>query len=36
MPEALPVLLLDQNVRMGVADWLRKAKYDWTVHHLQD
>jgi predicted nuclease of predicted toxin-antitoxin system len=36
MPEALPVLLLDQNVPMGVANWLRQARSGWTVHHVNE
>ncbi len=36
MPESRPSLLLDQNVPIFVADWLRKERPEWNIRHVNE
>jgi predicted nuclease of predicted toxin-antitoxin system len=36
MAEAPLNVLLDQNVPLAVADWLRTQRPDWTVEHVNE
>ncbi len=36
MPDAPPRLLLDQNIPLAVADWLRQQRPDWHVQHVKE
>jgi predicted nuclease of predicted toxin-antitoxin system len=36
VPEAPLLLLLDQNVPLAVADWLRRQRPDWSVRHVNE
>ena len=29
-------ILLDQNIPISVADWLRDKRPDWNIHHVND
>jgi predicted nuclease of predicted toxin-antitoxin system len=36
MTETVRTVLLDQNVPLPVAAWLREVRPHWTIHHAQD
>jgi predicted nuclease of predicted toxin-antitoxin system len=36
MPEPVLKILMDQNVPVAAADWLRSQRPDWTVHHVSE
>ena len=36
MPEAPLVLLLDQNVPVAAASWLKEKRTDWQVFHVNE
>jgi predicted nuclease of predicted toxin-antitoxin system len=36
MPESALKILIDQNVPVAAADWLRSQRLEWTIHHVSE
>jgi predicted nuclease of predicted toxin-antitoxin system len=36
MPESVIKILMDQNVPVAAAVWLRSQRPDWTIHHVSE
>ena len=36
MPDRTAIILLDQNIPLAVAEWLRQKKPDWTIRHVNE
>lgn len=36
MPDPMLTILLDQNIPVSVADWLRSQRPSWNVRHVNE